>query len=115
MTNPSAARRPATLLLVLATLLVSVTRAGESLAAPSPSPKAHRSITATPRQAPPARSAAHPHATTAKAKQPGALAKGHRKAPATTRLAAKSKTPKRAHQRPTKPAKSVAKNPKHSA
>jgi len=115
MQNPSTARRPAAWLLVLATALTGLTWTGVSLAASAPSQKGQQTTAATPRHLPSKRPAAHPIATTAKAKPPSAQPKTHRKTPVNTRLAAKSKTAKRAHPTATKPAKSLANNPKHAA
>jgi hypothetical protein len=129
MTNPSQAQSPSTrplaplphqrsrrLLLVLATALSAMTLSGVSLAASSPSPKAHQASKAPARHAAPAqRSKTHPSATSPKSKQPQALHQTQRKTPAKARLAAKSKAPKRAHQSPGKPAKLTAKNPKPAA
>jgi len=112
MTNPSSARR---LLLVLVTSLLGVTLSSVSLAASSPSPHGHEKSSAAPRRAPLQRQPAHPSATTPKAKQPVALHPAHRQAPLKARVAAKSKTPSRAHKAAGKPAKSVAKNSKHAA
>jgi hypothetical protein len=61
------------------------------------------------------RQPAHPSATAPKAKPAVAQHQAHRKAPLKARVAAKSKTPQRAHKGAGKPAKSVAKNPKHAA
>jgi hypothetical protein len=114
MTDPSTARRPALLLLALATALAGVTRTGVSLAA-SPSSKGHQTTATTPHHAAVQRTPAHSLATTPKAKHPGALAKTQPKTPVNTRVAAKSKVATRAHRAASKPAKSMAKNPKHAA
>jgi hypothetical protein len=124
MTYPSKAQSPAILaaapllrkrgrrlLLVFVTSLSAVTLSGVSLAASSPSEKAHQASSASPRQAPVQRSKARPRTSSPESK-PQALHKTHRKAPIHARLAAKSKPSKPIHKARSKPAKSVARNPK---
>ncbi|HET7538439.1 MAG TPA: hypothetical protein VFK05_01160 [Polyangiaceae bacterium] len=127
MIHTSTARRPATLLLVLAIALWGVTRTGVALAAssqPHATQKSHKATSAPAAHATPQRGAARPSGATPKAKHSALPSKTQRQTPATTRVAAKSKAPKQPHKAASKSSntfpgasrsKAVAKNPKHAA
>jgi hypothetical protein len=130
MTDPNQAQTAATrtaaslsqrlhrLLVVVVTALFGMTLTGVSFAASAPSLPHKSQPTTKPRATP--RPSAHANATTPKSKpkaKPTALQHPiqHRKAPTKTRVAAKSKTPTRAHQPPRKPSKLATKQTKHAA
>ena len=113
----SLSRRLQRLMVTVVTALFGMTLTSLSFAAPTRPDKGHPT---TRPHASAQRPSAHPSSTTpkSKAKAKPAVAQHsaqQRKMPAKTRVAAKSKTPTRAHQPPRKPSKLAAKQTKHSA
>lgn len=114
-TAASLSQRLQRLMVVVVTALFGTTLTSLSFAASSPPHQLHP--TTKPHAAAP-RPSPHASATTPKAKAKPAVAQHptqQRKTPAKTRVAAKSKTPTRAHQPPRKPSKLATKQTKHSA
>jgi hypothetical protein len=101
-------------MLAVVTALLGMTLSSWSFAASAASNKQRSPTKAQPAH----KSAAHPSAAQSKSKPKVAVAQHpaqHRKTPAKSRIAAKSKTPARAHQPPRQPAKLAAKQTKHTA